>query len=89
VGFPSIDIGVGYPFSHIALSCDDLTLAVCFERDGTCLLGFIDVCAFYSTVSKTLLFDATQFTSCMFKLPLALFYQVSQKKLETVWYHVT
>jgi hypothetical protein len=24
----------------------------------------------------------------MFKLPLALFYQVSPKKLETVWFHV-
>lgn len=55
VGFPSSDIQVGSHFSHIALSCDDLTLAIAFERDGNSLLGFIDVRAFFSNVSCLLL----------------------------------
>ena len=50
--FPSSDVAVGHAFSHIALSCDDLTLAVCFERGDTCMLGFIDVRAFVSNVSN-------------------------------------
>ena len=49
--FASSDVNIGYKFTHIALSCDDLTLATCFKRDGAHLLGFMDVRAFFSNVS--------------------------------------
>ena len=49
--FQFLVIDIGNPFSHIALSSDDLTFAHSIHQYGLYCLGFLDIKTFFSTVS--------------------------------------